>query len=60
MPYINDNITSAYLPLPSVLLANVQLLENKWDKVKACISYQWDIKKMEYVMFHRVAVERRH
>ena len=32
------------LPLPSVLLANVQLLKNKWDKLKARISYQRDIK----------------
>ena len=27
----------AYLPLPSVLLANVQSLENKWDELKARI-----------------------
>jgi hypothetical protein len=28
----------ANLPLPSVLLANVQSLENKWDEMKARIS----------------------
>jgi hypothetical protein len=33
----------ANLPLPSILLANVWSLENKWDKLKACISYQRDI-----------------
>ena len=34
----------ANLQFPSVLLANVQSLENKWDELKACISYQQDIK----------------
>ena len=29
----------ANLPLPSILLANVQSLENKWEELKAHISY---------------------
>ena len=39
------------LPLPSVLLANVQSLDNKVDKLQACISYQWDIKNCNILCF---------
>jgi hypothetical protein len=39
------------LPLPSVLLANVQSLENKWDELKARISYQQDIKNGNILCF---------
>ncbi len=31
-------------PLPSILLANVQSLDNKMDDLRARISFQWDIK----------------
>ncbi len=31
-------------PLPSILLANVQSLENKIDDLRASISFQWDIR----------------
>ncbi len=31
-------------PLPSILLANVQFLENKMDDLIARISFQWDIR----------------
>ncbi len=31
-------------PLPSILLANVQSLENKMDNLRARISFQWDIR----------------
>ncbi len=31
-------------PLPSILLANVQSLENKMDDLRARISFQWDIR----------------
>ncbi len=31
-------------PLPSILLANVQSLENKMDELRARISFQWDIR----------------
>jgi hypothetical protein len=41
----------ANLPLPSVLLANVQSLENKWDELKACLSYQRDIKNCNILCF---------
>ena len=38
-------------PLPSVLLAIVQSLENKLDDLRLRLSYQRDIKN-EYLMFH--------
>ena len=41
----------AKLPFPSVLLANVQSLENKWDELKARISYQRDIKNCNVLCF---------
>ena len=41
----------ANLPLPSILLANVQSLKNKWDEVKACISYHQDIKNCNILCF---------
>ena len=41
----------ANLPLPSVLQTNVQSLENKWDELKACISYQRDIKNCNILCF---------
>ena len=41
----------ANLPLPSVLLANVQSLNNKMDKLQARISYQQDIKKGNILSF---------
>ena len=41
----------ANLPLPSVLLANVQSLDNKLDKLKASISYQQDIKNCNILCF---------
>ncbi len=31
-------------PLPSILLANVQSLENKMDDLRARISFPWDIR----------------
>ncbi len=31
-------------PLPSILLANVQSLDNKMDDLRARISFQWDIR----------------
>ncbi len=31
-------------PLPSILLTNVQSLENKMDDLRARISFQWDIR----------------
>ncbi len=31
-------------PLPSILLANVQFLENKMDDLRARTSFQWDIR----------------
>ncbi len=34
----------AHSPLPSILLANVQSLENKMDDLRARISFQWDIR----------------
>ena len=34
------------LPQPSILLANVQSLENKIDDLRLRISYQRDIKKL--------------
>jgi hypothetical protein len=37
--------------LPSVLLANVQLLENKWEELKARIFYQRDIKNCKILCF---------
>ena len=39
------------LPLPSVLLANVQSLENKWDALKEHTSYQRDIKNCNILCF---------
>ena len=41
----------ANLPLPSVLLANVQSLGKKWDELKARISYQRDIKNCNILCF---------
>ena len=41
----------ANLPLLSVLLANVQSLENKWDKLKARTSYQQDIINLIILCF---------
>ncbi len=32
------------LPLPSILLTNVQSLENKMDYLRTSISFQWDIR----------------
>ncbi len=32
-------------PLPSILLTNVQSLENKMDDLRARISFQWDIRE---------------
>ena len=43
----------ANLPVPSVLLANVQSLEKKWDELKASISYQRDIKNCNILCFTR-------
>ncbi len=34
----------AHNPLPSILLANVQSLENKMDDLRARLSFQWDIR----------------
>ncbi len=34
----------AHSPLPSILLTNVQSLENKMDDLRARISFQWDIR----------------
>jgi hypothetical protein len=39
------------LPLPSVLLANVQSLENKWDELKARVSHQQDNKNCNILCF---------
>jgi hypothetical protein len=41
----------ANLPLPSILLANVQEVENKSDELKARISYQQDIKNCNILCF---------
>ena len=41
----------ANLPLPSVLLANVQSLDNKLDELKARLSYQRDIKNCNILCF---------
>ncbi|CDQ92989.1 unnamed protein product [Oncorhynchus mykiss] len=41
----------ANLPLPSVLLANVKLLQNKWDELKAHIFYHQDIKNCKILCF---------
>ena len=40
-----------YLPLPSVLLANVQSLNNKIDELRSRISYQRDIKNCNILCF---------
>ena len=47
------------LPLPSVLLASEQSIDNKIDKLQARISYQRDIKNWNN-LFHQVVAERRH
>jgi uncharacterized membrane protein len=39
------------LPLPSVLLANVQSLDNKMDELRSRLSYQWDIKNCSILCF---------
>jgi hypothetical protein len=39
------------LPLPSILLANVQSLDNKLDEVRSKVSYQRDIKKCNIICF---------
>ena len=39
------------LPLPSILLANVQSLDSKIDKLRTCISYQRDIKNCNILCF---------
>ena len=39
------------LPLPSVLLANVQSLENKIDDLQLRLSYQQDIKNCDILHF---------
>ena len=41
----------ANLPLPSVLLANVKSLKNKWDELKSQISYQRDIQNCSILCF---------
>jgi hypothetical protein len=38
-------------PLPSILLANVQSLDNKLDVVQSQISYQQDIKNCNVLCF---------
>ncbi len=38
-------------PLPSILLANVQSLENKMDDLRARISFQWDIRDCKHNLF---------
>ena len=45
------------LPLPSVLLANVQSVDNKMDEIRSRLSYQRDFKN-EFLMFHRVMAEQ--
>ncbi|CDQ73825.1 unnamed protein product [Oncorhynchus mykiss] len=42
---------SGNLPLPSILLANVQSLDNKLDEVRSQISYQQDIKNCNILCF---------
>ena len=39
------------LPQPSVLLANVQSLENKMDDLRSRLSNQWDIKNCNVLCF---------
>ena len=39
------------LPLPSVLLANVQSIDNKIDKLWSCISYKRDITNCNILRF---------
>jgi hypothetical protein len=46
-------------PLPSVLLANMQSLENKLDGLRSRLSYQRVIKNC-HILLHRVVAERRH
>jgi hypothetical protein len=41
----------ANLPLPSLLLANVQSLDNKVGNLQARISYQWDINNWNILCF---------
>ena len=41
----------ANVPVPSILLANVQSLENKWDILKVRLSYQQDIKNCNILCF---------
>ena len=38
-------------PLPSVLLANVQSLDNNLDELRSRLSYQWDIKNCNILCF---------
>jgi hypothetical protein len=45
------------LPLPSVLLANIQSMEIKIDELQSHMSYQQDIKN-EYLMFHMNKIQQ--
>ena len=46
-----DPLRVRKLPLPSILLANVQSLDNKLDEVRSRISYQQDIKNCNILCF---------
>ena len=39
-------------PLPSILLANVQSIENKLDELRSRIAFQRDIKNCNVIIFH--------
>ena len=41
-------------PLPSVLLTNVQSLDNKMDELRSRLSYQWDIKNCNILCFTKL------
>ena len=45
------------LPIPSILLSNAQLLDNKLDDLRSRISNQRDIKKLQYPMLHGIVAE---
>ena len=45
------HVFSALFILPSILLANVQSLDNKLDEVRSQISYQRDIKNCNILCF---------
>ena len=51
VPHKDTQKASGKLPLPSILLANVQSFDNKLDEVRSRISYQRDIKNCNILCF---------